>query len=92
MLFQTHDAPKFLKFSVMFRVSLYKLSHRLGLFNLGTGASCIYPLLGCRQNGWQFLASEVDDQNIFFAEKNIQQNKMTDKITGNCKISVKKCI
>ncbi|XP_052801810.1 RNA N6-adenosine-methyltransferase mettl16-like [Mya arenaria] len=48
--------------------------------DIGTGSSCIYPLLGCRQNGWEFLASEVDDQNVYFANKNIQQNDMTDKI------------
>ena len=48
----------------------------------GAGASCIYPLLGCRQNGWSFLASEVDDQNLEFASKNIQQNNMENKITG----------
>ena len=50
----------------------------------GAGASCIYPLLGCKQNGWSFLASEVDDQNLVFAKKNIQQNNMGDKITGIC--------
>ncbi|KAH3870787.1 RNA N6-adenosine-methyltransferase mettl16-like isoform X2 [Dreissena polymorpha] len=48
--------------------------------DIGSGSSCIYPLLGCRQNGWSFLASEVDDENILFARKNIEQNAMGDKI------------
>ncbi|XP_053376165.1 RNA N6-adenosine-methyltransferase mettl16-like [Mercenaria mercenaria] len=49
--------------------------------DIGTGSSCIYPLLGCRLNQWQFLASEIDDQNMYFANKNVASNKMEDKIT-----------
>jgi hypothetical protein len=56
-------------------------------FISGTGSSCIYPLLGCRLNQWKFLASEIDDQNMYFASKNIAGNKMEDQITSmwnNC--------
>lgn len=28
--------------------------------DVGTGASCIFPLLGCRLYGWRFLATDVD--------------------------------
>ena len=31
-------------------------SHRRGL-DIGTGASCIYPLLGCTQRPWSFIAT-----------------------------------
>lgn len=48
--------------------------------DIGTGASCIYPLLGCRVNQWRFVASEIDDQNIYFANKNIASNKMEENI------------
>eukprot|EP00128_Syssomonas_multiformis_P006345 Colp12_sorted_trinity150504_noHs@26487 len=27
--------------------------------DIGTGASCIYPLLGHRLNGWKFLATDI---------------------------------
>ncbi|KAM8854059.1 RNA N(6)-adenosine-methyltransferase mettl16 [Synchiropus picturatus] len=48
--------------------------------DIGTGASCIYPLLGATMNGWYFLATEVDDICFDFATKNVEQNNMSDLI------------
>lgn len=48
----------------------------------GTGASCIYPLLGASMNGWYFLATEVDDICYNYAKKNVEQNNMADLIKG----------
>ncbi|XP_078335902.1 RNA N(6)-adenosine-methyltransferase mettl16-like [Crassostrea virginica] len=48
--------------------------------DIGTGASSVYPLLGCKKNNWSFLASEVDETNFTLAEKNIQKNNMQEKI------------
>ncbi|KAK3589134.1 hypothetical protein CHS0354_017101 [Potamilus streckersoni] len=56
-----------------------KGGHAKGI-DIGTGASCIYPLLGCRLNNWQFLASEMDEQNLHYAKKNIEANFFSDKI------------
>lgn len=42
--------------------------------DVGTGASCIYPLLGARMNGWKFLASEQDEKSTISARKNVEQN------------------
>ncbi|XP_073421702.1 RNA N(6)-adenosine-methyltransferase METTL16 isoform X2 [Dendrobates tinctorius] len=47
---------------------------------LGTGASCIYPLLGATLNGWYFLATEVDDICYNYAKKNVEQNNLADLI------------
>uniref|UniRef100_A0A8C5KUT9 U6 small nuclear RNA (adenine-(43)-N(6))-methyltransferase n=1 Tax=Jaculus jaculus TaxID=51337 RepID=A0A8C5KUT9_JACJA len=47
---------------------------------LGTGASCIYPLLGATLNGWYFLATEVDDMCYNYAKKNVEQNNLSDLI------------
>ncbi|MBL7832146.1 MAG: 23S rRNA (adenine(1618)-N(6))-methyltransferase RlmF [Saprospiraceae bacterium] len=33
----------------------------LTVLDIGTGANCIYPLLGNKVYGWKFIASEVDD-------------------------------
>lgn len=49
---------------------------------LGTGASCIYPLLGAKLNGWHFLATEVDELSVSFAEKNVKGNGLESKIRG----------
>ncbi|KAK2831384.1 hypothetical protein Q7C36_016470 [Tachysurus vachellii] len=54
-------------------------SPRRGI-DIGTGASCIYPLLGASMNGWYFLATEVDDICYTYAKKNVEQNNMADLI------------
>ncbi|XP_035287674.1 LOW QUALITY PROTEIN: RNA N6-adenosine-methyltransferase mettl16 [Anguilla anguilla] len=48
--------------------------------DIGTGASCIYPLLGATMNGWFFLATEVDDICFNFAKKNVENNGLSDLI------------
>ncbi|XP_078278529.1 RNA N(6)-adenosine-methyltransferase mettl16 isoform X2 [Rhinoraja longicauda] len=48
--------------------------------DIGTGASCIYPLLGATMNGWFFLATEVDDMCFSYATKNVEQNNLSDLI------------
>lgn len=48
--------------------------------DIGTGASCIYPLLGATMNGWHFLATEVDDICFNYATKNVEQNNLSDLI------------
>ncbi|KAL7848844.1 hypothetical protein SRHO_G00204670 [Serrasalmus rhombeus] len=54
-------------------------SSRRGI-DIGTGASCIYPLLGASMNGWFFLATEVDDICYNYAKKNVEQNNMAGLI------------
>lgn len=51
-------------------------------FNLtGTGASCIYPILAARKNGWTMLATEVNKESIKFARQNISRNSLDTNIT-----------
>ncbi|XP_053562250.1 RNA N6-adenosine-methyltransferase METTL16 isoform X2 [Bombina bombina] len=56
-----------------------KTTPRRGI-DIGTGASCIYPLLGATLNGWYFLATEVDDICFNYAKKNVEQNNLSDLI------------
>uniref|UniRef100_A0A8C4CLQ3 Uncharacterized protein n=1 Tax=Denticeps clupeoides TaxID=299321 RepID=A0A8C4CLQ3_9TELE len=51
--------------------------------DIGTGASCIYPLLGATMNDWHFLATEVDDICYNYAKKNVEQNNLSDLIKGS---------
>ncbi|KKA26160.1 hypothetical protein TD95_003605 [Thielaviopsis punctulata] len=51
----------------------------LGL-DIGTGASCIYPLLGCVQRPWQFIGTDIDESNIIFARENIARNSFQSRI------------
>lgn len=49
--------------------------------DIGTGASAIYPLLGCRQfDRWKFVATEVDDQSRAYASNNIARNELSSRI------------
>ncbi|KIW26124.1 hypothetical protein, variant [Cladophialophora immunda] len=49
--------------------------------DIGTGASAIYPLLACRQRPqWRFLATEIDEKNREYAQRNILANKLQARI------------
>ncbi|KKZ62279.1 hypothetical protein EMCG_00448 [[Emmonsia] crescens] len=52
----------------------------LGL-DIGTGASCIYPLLGCAlRSKWRFAATDIDAKNLKYARDNVQRNKLDSRI------------
>ncbi|GAB4838493.1 hypothetical protein Ancab_028038 [Ancistrocladus abbreviatus] len=43
-------------------------------FDIGTGANCIYPLLGAALLGWSFVATDVTEVALEWAEKNVRSN------------------
>ncbi|KAL1807422.1 hypothetical protein ACET3Z_024412 [Daucus carota] len=43
-------------------------------FDIGTGANCIYPLLGASLLGWSFVGSDVTDVALDCAKTNVQNN------------------
>eukprot|EP00903_Cladosiphon_okamuranus_P020233 g18570.t1 len=49
--------------------------------DIGTGASCIYPLLGAKVAGWSFLATEIDGISAEWADKNVRSNALQDQIS-----------
>ncbi|XP_064613213.1 RNA N6-adenosine-methyltransferase mettl16-like [Liolophura sinensis] len=49
--------------------------------DIGSGASCVYPLLGCKMNNWHFLATEVDEENLVYARQNVEKNRFSEMIT-----------
>lgn len=44
------------------------------VLDIGTGASCIYPIIGNREYGWSFIGTEVDSVAMESATKIIQEN------------------
>lgn len=48
--------------------------------DVGTGASCIYPLLGAKMNNWQFVATEIDNESFESARSNVLQNQLEQQI------------
>jgi len=48
--------------------------------DIGTGASCIYPILGHKAYGWQFVATDVDKTSLTYAREILVKNKLEDTI------------
>ncbi|KAH9889026.1 hypothetical protein C8Q73DRAFT_709419 [Cubamyces lactineus] len=49
--------------------------------DVGTGASAIYPLLGCRTHAnWSFTATELDEVSLRCARTNVETNGLHDRI------------
>lgn len=51
-------------------------ARKLKGIDIGTGASCIYPLLGNKVAGWSFLATETDVVSAEWAGVNVRSNGM----------------
>ena len=50
------------------------------VLDIGTGASCIYPLLGHHDYGWRFIASDIDTQALAYAAETLAVNGLTEAI------------
>ena len=48
--------------------------------DVGTGASCIYPLLGCAALRWTWIATELDPASVDSARLNVSLNGWEQKI------------
>ncbi|KND91575.1 putative methyltransferase-like protein C27D7.08c [Tolypocladium ophioglossoides CBS 100239] len=48
--------------------------------DIGTGASCIYPLLGCAQRPWSFIATDIDAASLKWARRNVESNGLAHRI------------
>lgn len=46
------------------------------VLDIGTGANCIYPLLGHKSYGWSFVGTDIDLKALSIAEKNIKANNL----------------
>ncbi|MEH6445644.1 MAG: 23S rRNA (adenine(1618)-N(6))-methyltransferase RlmF [Oceanospirillaceae bacterium] len=53
-----------------------KIDHtKVTALDIGTGASCIYPILGQRCYQWQFIASDIDPVSVACAQQLIITNQ-----------------
>lgn len=47
---------------------------KITCLDVGTGASCIYPILGVVEYGWKFIASDIDTQSISSSKNIVNAN------------------
>ncbi len=59
----------------LLKKSTSDFSSKVTVLDIGTGASCIYPILGARAQGWSFVASDIDPISIKSANANVKANK-----------------
>lgn len=50
------------------------------VLDIGTGASCVYPLIGACEYGWRFIGSEIDRVAASWAEKTVAANKAVSSL------------
>ncbi|GJQ09286.1 hypothetical protein GpartN1_g1077.t1 [Galdieria partita] len=48
--------------------------------DIGTGANCVYPLLGAKLLGFHFIATEVDEESYQGALKNVLDNNLSSQV------------
>lgn len=53
---------------------------RVRILDIGTGATCIYPLLGVAEYNWDFVATDIDVASLDNAQDIIDDNHLDKKI------------
>ncbi len=47
---------------------------QINCLDIGVGANCIYPIIGCKEYGWSFVGSDIDPTAIHSASEIIESN------------------
>jgi 23S rRNA (adenine1618-N6)-methyltransferase len=50
------------------------IPQNIQVFDIGTGANCVYPLIGNKEYGWHFVGSDIDPLAIRYARKIVDHN------------------
>lgn len=57
------------------------IGDKITCFDIGVGASCIYPIIGVTEYGWKFIGSDIDSDSIESAKSIVNSNlSLKDKI------------
>jgi len=64
----------------------------IAVLDIGTGANCIYPLIGASEYGWHFVGSEIDRVALRWAKKVVAANPaLSDLIDCRLQASPLEC-
>ena len=53
----------------------------ISILDIGTGATCIYPLLGTKEYNWSFVGTDIDAESLKNSQEIIDYNKLSEKIS-----------
>jgi len=56
-------------------------TEKITILDIGTGATCIYPLLGVKEYDWNFVATDIELDSLDTAHDIISDNNLNSKIT-----------
>lgn len=56
------------------------ISENANVLDIGTGANCIYPLLGNAEYGWKFIGTDIDAKSLEVAKLIIKENELEQSI------------
>jgi 23S rRNA (adenine1618-N6)-methyltransferase len=65
---------------IHYLADLLSLKGEAKILDIGTGATCIYPLLGVSMFDWNFVATDIDLDSLDVAQDIIDDNNLTEKI------------
>ncbi|MBN8702393.1 MAG: 23S rRNA (adenine(1618)-N(6))-methyltransferase RlmF [Bacteroidetes bacterium] len=49
---------------------------QISVLDIGVGANCIYPIIGRKEYGWKFIASDIDQQALDYAGNIVRKNSL----------------
>ncbi|MCK5815177.1 MAG: 23S rRNA (adenine(1618)-N(6))-methyltransferase RlmF [Flavobacteriaceae bacterium] len=56
------------------------LENDISILDIGTGATCIYPLLGNKTYNWKFVGTDIDTDSLKNSQNIIDSNNLSDLI------------
>ncbi|HAK46136.1 MAG TPA: 23S rRNA (adenine(1618)-N(6))-methyltransferase RlmF [Spirochaeta sp.] len=59
---------------------IFPTGKRIKVLDIGTGASCIYPIIGSRTYGWKFIGTEIDPVSLKSARTIVESNSGLNKL------------
>ena len=57
-----------------------EIKEPISILDIGTGANCIYPLLGNAEYNWKFVGTDIDKKSLDRAQIILKKNKLTEVI------------
>jgi len=56
------------------------IDENVNILDIGTGANCIYPLLGNAEYNWKFVGTDIDKKSLDRAQLILKKNTLTEAI------------